>query len=179
MNVLGIDGGFACLGLAAMNVLPDRELLLRAWVVETEKADDSAGVRVASDLARRAAILAAELELAINTYSPVAIALEEPICPRSATVTLKMGLVYGVVFGAVQRHKLHLVMTAPIDLKIALCRSRKASKEAVCLAIDDRFPGMDWPRLTTLWQHAADAVGVVLASLDSLRQTDLRRRKSA
>ena len=55
----------------------------------------------------------------------------------------------------------------PQDVKRAVTGSKTASKDDVIAAIEVRFPDVEWPKQTTLWEHAADSVGVVLACLDS------------
>ena len=167
MIVLGVDGGFASLGLAAVDLLPDREIVSRAWVVRTQKSVRKLGVRSGDDTARRARELAHEIGFAIATYSPAAIAVESPSWPRNAGVAAKLGAAFGVVFALAESHRLPLVMASPQDVKLAVCCSKTATKDDVIAAIESRFPGIEWPRVRSLWEHAADAVGVVLACCDS------------
>jgi crossover junction endodeoxyribonuclease RuvC len=176
--VLGIDGGFASMGIAAVALGSSSESLHRAWVVRTEKSSAKLGVRSADDTARRARELAHELEAAIAKHRPGAIAIESPSWPRNAGVAAKMGVAFGVVFALAAKHGLPLVMASPQDVKRAVCGSKTASKDDVIGAIELRFPEVEWPKQKTLIEHAADAVGVVLACLDS-DALQMARRLSA
>ncbi len=167
MTVLGIDSGLASCGLAVVRLLPAGEELVRAWVFTSKPSDRKVGVRAADDLARRARELAAEVIDALEAHRPVAIAIEAPSWPRNAGSAAKMGAAFGVVFALAQRFDLPLVQASPMDVKLAVTGRKTAAKDEVVLAVETRFPGIEWPRQTTLWEHAADAVGVVLACLDS------------
>lgn len=167
MIVLGIDGGFASLGLALVELHPTAEVLRDAWVVRTEKSAAKLGVRSADDTARRAREIAHHVGLAIVTHQPVAIAVESPSWPRNAGVAAKMGVAFGVLFALAERHQLPLVMASPQAVKQALCGSKTASKDEVIAEVERRFPNITWPSQTKSWEHAADAVGVVVACLDS------------
>ncbi|WP_242394837.1 crossover junction endodeoxyribonuclease RuvC [Anaeromyxobacter oryzisoli] len=167
MIILGIDSGFSSLGLAAIELQPDREQLRDVWVVRTEKSARKLGVRSGDDTARRARELAHHVELAIVSHQAAAIALEAPSWPRNAGVAAKMGVAFGVVFALAEKHRLPLVMAGPMDVKLAVCRSKTATKDDVIAAVERRFPDITWPSQKTLYEHAADAVGVVLACLGS------------
>jgi Holliday junction resolvasome RuvABC endonuclease subunit len=165
--VLGIDGGFASLGLSVVDLQPDHERLLDVWVVRTEKSAKKLGVRSGDDSIRRARELAHHVGLAITSHQPGAIALESPSWPRNAGVAAKMGMAFGVIAGLAEKHRLPLVMASPMDVKLAVARSKTATKEDVIAAIERRYPSVTWPSQKTLWEHAADAIGVVIACLDS------------
>jgi crossover junction endodeoxyribonuclease RuvC len=165
--VLGIDGGFASLGLAAVEILPDRERLVDSWVVRTEKSSKKLGVRSGDDTARRAREIASRVDMAISLHQPGAIALESPSWPRNAGVAAKMGVAFGCIFALAEKHRLPLVMASPQEVKRALTGAKTATKDDVIAAIERRFPEITWPSQKTLWEHAADAVGVVVACLDS------------
>ncbi len=167
MIVLGIDGGFASIGVAVVDLALDGELLRDVWVLRTEKSAKKLGVRSGDDTARRAREIAHHLDLAITSHQPVAIALEAPSWPRNAGVAAKMGVAFGVVFALAEKHRLPLVMASPQDVKKKLCSSASASKDEIIRAIEGRFPCVTWPSQKTLWEHAADAIAVVVACLDS------------
>jgi crossover junction endodeoxyribonuclease RuvC len=165
--VLGIDGGFASMGLAAVDLTPTTERVDRAWVVRTELSAKKLGVRSGDDTCRRARELAKAVGAAIAEYSPMAIAIESPSWPRSAGVAAKMGVAFGVVFALAEKHRLPLVMATPMDVKKAVTGSKTASKDDVIGALELRFPDLELPQQLTLQEHAADAVGVVIACLDT------------
>lgn len=167
MIVLGIDGGFASMGLAAVELLPDNERVIKAWVVCTELSAKKRGVKAGDDTCRRARELAFAVGRAVDAYDPIAIAIESPSWPRNCGVAAKMGVAFGVVFALSETHRLPLVMASPQEVKRAVCGAKTASKDEIIHAIEMRYPEIGWPKRTTLWEHAADAVGVVVACLDS------------
>jgi len=165
--VLGLDPGFAALGLAAVDLTPGAERVHRAWVVRTEKAARKVEVRASDDNVRRAREIAAELERAAVEWDPVALVAEAQSWPRNAGASAKVGIAWGLVAALAERHGLPLVQASPQDVKRATCGAKTASKAEVIAAIEARFPDVVWPRQATLVEHAADAVAVVLACLDS------------
>lgn len=167
MIVLGLDPGFAALGLAAVDLTPGAERVERAWVVRTEKAARKVEVRASDDNVRRARQLAAELERAVVEWGPVALAAEAQSWPRNAGASAKVGIAWGVVAALAERHGLPLVQASPQDVKRAVAGAKTASKGEVAAAVEARFPEVEWPRQASLVEHAADAVAVVLACLDS------------
>jgi Holliday junction resolvasome RuvABC endonuclease subunit len=176
--VLGVDGGFASMGLAAVALQLDQVLVRRAWVVRTEKSDKKLGVRSGDDSSRRARELAHEVDQAIVTHQVGAIAIESPSWPRNAGVAAKMGISFGVVFALAEKHRLPLVMASPVAVKLAVTGAKVSTKDEVIAEIERRFPGIALPKQKTLREHAADAVGVVLACLNS-DALQMARRLSA
>jgi len=172
MIVLGIDPGLATCGLAAVDLQPPSlakrpDVLVRAWVVRTEKSARKLDVRAADDHSRRARELAAEVATAIGIHRPLAVAIEAPSWPRNAATAAKIGIAFGAIYALAQEHRLPLVQASPQDIKRAVTGSKTASKDEVIAAIEARFPDIEWPTQTTLWEHAADAVGAVVANLDA------------
>ncbi len=167
MIILGIDSGLASCGVAHVRLLPGAEELVRVQVFRSKPSDKKLAVRSADDTGRRARELAAFLELQIAGSRPVALALEAPSWPRNAGCAAKLGVAFGTVFALAELHRLPLVMATPQDVKQATAGSRSASKDEVIQAVETRFPSILWPPQATLWEHAADAVGVVLACLDA------------
>ena len=167
MTVVGIDSGLATCGIAVLRLLPAGEELVYTGVFTSKPSDRKQAVRAADDLARRARELAVVLSSVLEQHRPIAIAIEAPSWPRNAGSAAKMGAAFGVVFALAQRFDLPLVQASPMDVKKAVTGRKTASKDEVVLAVETRFPAITWPPQTGLWEHAADAVGVVLACLDS------------
>lgn len=166
-TVLGIDPGFSALGLAAVDLLPDGEALLAAWVVTTEKSSQKREVRASDDNLVRAQQLGVALEGAIRKYRPVALACEAMSYTRMASVAHKVGMAWGTIAALASMHGLPVVQASPQEVKKALCDAKTASKEEVILAIETRFPSIEWPSQKGLREHAADAVAAVVACLES------------
>lgn len=167
MIVLGIDPGFASMGLAAVNVGPDTERILELAVLRTEKSARKLEVRASDDNVRRAVQLTKGLCRLIDKHNPIAIAAEAQSWPRNAGSSAKVGIAWGVVAAVASWYSLAIVQTSPQALKKAVCGSKTATKEDVIAAIEGRFPDVEWPSPASTVEHAADAIGAVLACLDS------------
>jgi Holliday junction resolvasome RuvABC endonuclease subunit len=78
-----------------------------------------------------------------------------------------VALAWGVVVAVAQRHGLPLVQASPQEVKLALVGRKSAPKEEIVAEVERRWPELELPSQVTLQEHAADAVAVVLACLDS------------
>jgi Holliday junction resolvasome RuvABC endonuclease subunit len=178
MIVLGIDPGFATCGLAAVDVTPGAERVVELQVVRTEKSKRKLDVRASDDNVRRASELEAALSVCCSRHRPVALACD---WPRDATTSAKVGIAWGVVVAVAHRFAIPIVQASPQAqrrIKQALCGSKTATKDDVILAIEQRFPGVQWPEPPSLREHAADAAAAVLACMDS-SALQMARRLSA
>ena len=167
MIVLGVDPGFAALGLAAVEIGAGAPQPRAAWVERTEPSPRKRAVRASEDNVRRAQELANALERAIAEWQPVALAAETMSWPRNAGAVAKVALAWGAVCACASRHALPVVQASPQDVKRALVGRKSASKEEVIAEVERRFPELELPEARTLQEHAADATAVVLACLDS------------
>jgi crossover junction endodeoxyribonuclease RuvC len=167
MIVLGIDPGFASLGMAAVDVTADSERIVELAVVRTEKSHRKLEVRASDDNVRRAVQLTKGLCRFVDKHNPVAIAVEAQSWPRNAGSSAKVGIAWGVVAATASWYGLAVVQTSPQALKKAVCGPKTATKEDVIAAIEERFPDIEWPKPKGVVEHAADAIGAVLACLDS------------
>lgn len=167
MIVLGVDPGFAALGLAAVDVSPDGEHLVDCWVVTTEPSTRKQAVRDSEDNARRAREITRALQTALDVHRPTVVAAETMSWPRNASSAAKVALAWGALCALLERGGLPLVQASPQDVKRAVCGVKNASKDDVALAVEARFPEVTWPTKATLQEHAADAIAVVVACLDS------------
>lgn len=177
MIVLGLDPGFASCGWALVRLTPGAEELLAVGVIETEKSAKKRAVRSSDDNLRRARELASELDALIagRGEQVACVAAESQSWPRSAGVTGKIGMAWGVIAALVQRYGLALVQASPQEVKQATAGAKNASKDEVeqFVALWAQNRGAEaWRAFLgehrgTLHEHGADAVAVVIACLDS------------
>ena len=165
--VVGVDPGFATFGVSVVQLLPDRERVLDTAVLRTEKAHRKLTVRASEDNARRARELAFALSARLDRYRPVAVCAETMSWPRNASSAAKVALGWGVLCALLDSRRIPLVQASPQDVKKAVTGRKDASKDEVVLAVEARYPEVEWPSQSTLQEHAADAVAVVVACLDS------------
>jgi Holliday junction resolvasome RuvABC endonuclease subunit len=178
MRVLGWDGGFEKIGLALVDV--DTSVrLVRLGYIETEKSDKKKSILDAHDNVRRLREICDALVLFAGHPSETGVQLicaERFSAPRNASVAAKMALSWGALIMYAQLAKpssLTILQAGPEDLKRAVTGKGTASKADVQAALEARFPSVRdellrvIPNARTKWEHPCDALGAVVACLDS------------
>lgn len=169
-HVLGIDPGFASIGFALVEILPEGERVVEVRVVHTDKSDKKRKVRASDDNLRRAQ----EIYRCFDEILHVgvrAICAESMSFPRHATNAAKVAMCWGVLASQAAAKGLPVLQASPQEIKKTLTGVRSASKEAVQEALRARYPR----QLDTFHaksrkgdlEHGYDAVGAVVACLDS------------
>lgn len=164
--LLGIDPGFASLGLARVELVGDGEHVAELGVVRTRKSDRKRGVRASDDNVRRIVELAEAVESWI-TPDVIALCCESQSWPRSSAVTAKLGMSWGVVGALAARHGLPVLQATPQEIKQAVAGVATASKAEVQDALTARYGPLELPSQRTLHEHCCDALGAVVACLDA------------
>lgn len=164
--LLGIDPGFATMGLARVELAKGHERIDALGVVRTVKSVKKRAVRASDDNLRRIVEIAAELEEWI-VPGTIALCCESQSWPRSASVSAKVGMCWGVIGALAARHGLAVLQSSPKEIKVAVAGKGTASKLEVQAALERRYGALDLPKQKTLREHPADALGAVVAVLDS------------
>jgi Holliday junction resolvasome RuvABC endonuclease subunit len=178
--VFGADPGLANFGYAVVRLFADRERIISVDVISTAKSDKKLNVLAANDNHRRTVEVFSELHRLAERYRLEAAAAESASWPRNASSAAKVALSWGALSSVVTIAQVPLSMASPQRIKKCLCGSNKASKKDVREALLDRYPGefdnfmKSYPK--TLWEHGFDAVGAVVACLDSEVFKMARRR---
>lgn len=188
--VLGLDVGFATFGWALVELLAEGERVEAMGVIVTKKSNAKQNVLASSDDHRRAQEIAHVL-YGLTGRGVRALCAESPSHGKwkGAATAIKIGRAWGVVDALTYDGHLPLVQASPQQIKKAVCGNVKASKaevqDALCARLMcevvsdgkqnhaqrrvgsdaiDRFV-VETPR--TLHEHAFDALGAVVACLDS------------
>jgi crossover junction endodeoxyribonuclease RuvC len=163
MSILGIDPGFSSLGWAIVE--QDKLGLLAKFcgVIHTEKTSKKVQLRSSEDNIRRAQQIYEELNLLFQAYEINLICTETMSWPRNAGVVAKMGIVWGVIASVAQLHRVPMIQASPMEIKRAVTGNGKAGKDHMIATIRYKFPELNMPPQATLQEHAADAVGAVIA----------------
>ncbi len=182
--LLGIDGGFSKMGWAAVLVQDGFPQLHSCGVFETKKSAKKKGVLASSDNVRRGRELWTMLE---DGYQPLeayghfgavhfdqarCICVEAQSWPRNASSSAKMGIAWGILIAFSELHQIPMVEASPQQIKTACTGKASASKKEVQQGIAKRVGFENLPELLdkmprTKREHAADAVGAVIACLGS------------
>lgn len=168
--VLGLDPGFAALGIALVRLLPDGEEVLALKVVRTEKSNKKTNVLAASDNFRRTREIARELELVIKGHPVRLMAAEYMSFPRNASTAAKMALCWGVIGTLSELSGIGCEQCSPQRLKQVVAGNKQATKEDVQMALAKRYGNhiMDlYEGPAGLLEHPMDALGAVVTCLDS------------
>ena len=165
-SILGIDPGFAALGVARLELCDhDREHCSLLDVFTTKPANKKRNTLAADDNMVRAFLIAEYLEGMITTDT-VAIAAEAMSYPRNASAAAKMAICWGIIASVAHRHKLPLIQSSPQEIKKSICDNKSASKEDVQHALELRYDDLpDWPFTMGLREHSADALAAAVVAL--------------
>jgi crossover junction endodeoxyribonuclease RuvC len=167
MIVLGIDPSFCATGLAAIGLSPTGERILETGVIRTAPQHKKRHILVGDDDARRVTEIAQGIDAWIRKYAPVAIVVEAPAGSKHARAARALALSVGTVITTAVLRGIPLVQVQPLDVKRAVCGRKNAAKEEMIAAVEQRFPEVKWPSPASVVEHAADAIGAVLAGEDS------------
>lgn len=136
--VLGIDPGFASVGICAAEIKPDRIHVELAGVIRTAPASKKRRIRATDDNLDRARAIAKEIAGWVADWEPVAICAESMSFPRNAGNAAKMALCWGALAAIAEAHRLPILQATPQEIKQALTGSKAASKEEVQAAVEAR-----------------------------------------
>ena len=140
------------------------EMVLELAVIRTEPSSKKRGVRATDDNVERARLLARELDARLFAETPAAICVEAQSWPRNASAAIKVGIAWGVIVSASEAWGIPMLQVTPMGLKKAVTGSKTATKQEVQRALERRWPGeIHWPAYR---EHAADALGAIVACLD-------------
>jgi Holliday junction resolvasome RuvABC endonuclease subunit len=90
--------------------------------------------------------------------------------PRNASSAAKVAMCWGVIATVSNRLDVPIIQVCPQDVKKRLCDSKKASKEDIQKAVGVMYPVAAEIMSTyskARREHMADALAVIVASLDS------------
>lgn len=179
IRIVGVDPGFATLGLACVEVSCVGKIGAPRWVETSSRILEVVAIKtVASgrkekrndeDVRRRLSEIVDTASRFFTEYRPALVAFESAALVRSSTVSQKIGLGWGGVFALVRTAGAAVEVYDPMELKVGCGLKKSASKLEVQKAVEKTWAVFtDWPRMPkkkTIVEHAADAAGVVLTAM--------------
>jgi len=177
--IVGLDPGFACLGYAVADVKSDKIEVMGLGVLRTERSDKKRKVLASDDNLRRCKELV-RLVLPLSEGA-VAFCAESMSFPRSSSVAAKMAMCWGMMATLSEIREIPILQVSPKELKRKVCGNASASKIEVGEALDKRFDRSFGQELLakgvtrSFHEHAYDALGTIVASLDGEFLQLLRR----
>jgi Holliday junction resolvasome RuvABC endonuclease subunit len=178
--VVGVDPGFANFGVAVIRILPEGEEIVRIDVFRTKSQTRRRHLLAVDDDSRRLAWLGDQFGGICEEYKVRAVIAEEKRrLPHSGSAAkLAMGWAVAVLIARLRGIPFRQV--TPGEIKLATAGSEKASKAQVQDAIRGMYSGSqalrDFDQKTANprtvkpqkhREHGYDAVGAVIAALDS------------
>ncbi len=156
MKILAFDPGFERLGIAVVERVGGKDVLIHSACVQTPKD---------IPFHERLRMLGTEVEAAIARFSPDAVALENVYFEKNAKTAINVAAVRGVLAYIAAVHDLPLYEYTPLQVKVAVTGYGKSDKAAVAAMV---------PRLVALparkrLDDEFDAIAVGLTCLASVR----------
>jgi Holliday junction resolvasome RuvABC endonuclease subunit len=179
-KLLGLDPGFSKFGWGALRVHERYEELLAMGIFETKKEAKKRHVLQSEDSFERTREIAHFLGDKIRTYGPKVVCFEAWSPVRNASAAAKVAFAYGAL--ASQAYGLPTVSPTPQRVKKRLTGRQSASKDDIEAAVLNYLITPHNPYADASYKvvqqfrrdvpkskrdHAFDAIGVIIASLES------------
>ena len=156
MMILGLDPGLAALGWGMVALLGDTPGWIGHGVIKTSK---QRGLAKGRDLELRVSGLARQLGVILDTYQPIAAAMEEfRFYGRALPSTLQLANVTGMLRELLRTRGVGVVSYSARELKMAVTGSATAPKWQVQRMVKRLLHLESIPKP----QHAADALAVAI-----------------
>jgi Holliday junction resolvasome RuvABC endonuclease subunit len=161
--VLGVDPGFASIGVMAVELLAVGAKAIFAEAITTKPEGKKRNLRQESDDTRRLDLIRTEFSAIFDKIKPQIAAFERvPRIARNPTATRQCALGWATMWTVCRERGLPVLIYEPEEIKYEVCKSRGASKDDMVKALKARFPGFKgWPD-TKKVEHCADAGGAAL-----------------
>lgn len=166
LRIVGIDPGFAKVGLAVLEQAPAEPVAVQhLQVVSTAREKPVRGatpLRVSWEDNRRVREVYAAIDAVIERFEPRVMAVEAfaPFTGRGGGNAWKTAIVYGVCQAIALQRGMLLITGLPLDLKRAFSLTKGASKMDVAEALRAKVDGLD-AHLRAIrpsqWEHVTDA----------------------
>lgn len=167
MRILGVDGGLAHMGLALASY-DGKELQLEGLAVsKTSPSARKHGIRRGDDNMRRAREQARVLATWVTEGQPDLICYEAQSFGMKGQIAMKQAATsFGLLAAIAELRNLGMLCVSPQEIKKAMCPTlQTVGKHEVIGAAIKRFPKASWPTVKADFEHAADAIGAVVACL--------------
>ena len=165
--IMGLDIGLAHCGIAVLDCVggPNPHITLRAAeVCVTEKRAAKVAVSTTEDNIHRMRKLAAVIAAVYAAHSPSLVVTESQSWPRNAGATGKIGMAWGAIVGVLPAST-PILDASPQAIKLAVCKSKSATKDEVITAVEQRLGALPKTIKKADREHAADACAAVLAAI--------------
>jgi Holliday junction resolvasome RuvABC endonuclease subunit len=177
-HVLGIDPGFASIGLAVVKVTAGNLAPVRLDVLTTKKSTSKKNILASDDNMRRVRDISLGICLLLEEFSVQAICMESLSFPRNASSAAKVAMSVGAIGAISASLNIPVLQASPAEIKKAVgaekmvsgkspkerAQARLSSKVKVQESILKMFPEASLSGIPrSLHEHAVDALASVVA----------------
>lgn len=143
IRLIGIDPGFASMGLALLHIDGRGIEWTSAQLVETAPSPRRVHAYAADDTLRRAEEIAGELAVIFRAWCPpsdppLAVCVESFSPPRNSSAASKVAMAWGALVATARAHWVPVLQVSPQGLKLALTGDKTASKGDIAAAVEAR-----------------------------------------
>ena len=147
--IMGIDPGTNILGFGVISVCKGKASYIDMGIVDLRKEPDHF---------KKLALIASEISLIMDNYSPDELALESAFYAKDAQVIQKLGRAQGIVIAEAIKRLIPVFEYAPRKAKIAVTGNGAASKEQVAVMLQRQLGLKELPKHL----DATDALGIAM-----------------
>lgn len=179
IRIVGVDPGFATLGLACVEVNCIGKIGASRWVETSSRILEVVAIKTEAsgrkekrndeDVRRRLSEVVDTSARFFSEYRPALVAFESAPLVRNSGVSQKIGLGWGAVFALVRSSGAAVEVYDPKELKVGCGLKKSASKLEVQNAVAKTWAAFaDWPRMPkkkTILEHGADAAAAILTAM--------------
>tara|TARA_Y100001968_G_scaffold316836_1_gene345148 strand:+ start:1222 stop:1686 length:465 start_codon:yes stop_codon:yes gene_type:complete len=151
LRILGIDPGLARVGYGVIDAIEDDFRMLDCGIIKTEPKDNEG---------QRLKEIFEDLNELITNWKPDIAAVEKFFFYRSSN-TINVVQARGVIIMALAKSKISILEFAPMQIKLAVAGSGKATKNDVLEAVMQELNLVSAPKP----DDAADALAIALTGL--------------
>jgi len=173
IRVLGIDPGFASIGLAVVRLTDIGEQPELLKVFSTEKSAKKLNVMASADNVRRARELSDVITSLIERYNIKLICAESMSFPRSSSIAAKMAMCWGAMSAISQIKNIPILQATPMQIKKKICGVKSASKADIEESIRIKYGDIIETLIEnehickTEREHPIDALAAIVACSES------------
>lgn len=166
--ILSIDAGYRSTGYTIFNF---KEEIIDFGVIKTSKSQQKQK-RVINDHFDNAKYITATIKNIITERNIKILIGELPSGGgKSARAMSAMNMITAIIASCCELLEIPSEFTSPSEVKFVMTGSKIASKEEVMIAVQKKYPDINFPKAKCEFEHIADSIGAfhVLKNCDIIR----------
>jgi crossover junction endodeoxyribonuclease RuvC len=162
--ILGVDPGFANIGLLATKVTKTKRTVKLARFIGTKPAGKKRKMRDADDDTRRLEEIRVAFGRTLAEVCPNVVAMERVPRLRNPKATRQCALAWSAMYTVARERGLVVLVYDTDEVKTAVTGKKNASKESMTKCLKAMFPTFkDWPEGSKV-EHVCDAGGAAICA---------------